>query len=116
MAVLSQSDKIGGYTVQSLIKANHYTETYRVVDSDSRPFFLKLFILNNLPAKLMNPETKCVREIEYCRQLKHRNIVSYVNDGALDKESGSYEYYLTDYFAGAVLADRLHTQGTMSEE
>ncbi len=116
MAALSQSDKIGGYTVQSLIKANHYTETYRVVDSDSRPFFLKLFILNNLPAKLMNPETKCVREIEYCRQLKHRNIVSYVNDGALDKESGSYQYYLTDYFAGAVLADRLHTQGTMSEE
>lgn len=116
MAVLSQSDKIGGYTVQSLIKANHYTETYRVVDSDSRPFFLKLFILNNLPAKLMNPDTKCVREIEYCRQLKHRNIVSYVNDGALDKESGSYQYYLTDYFAGAVLADRLHTQGTMSEE
>ncbi len=116
MAVLSQSDKIGGYTVQSLIKANHYTETYRVVDSDSRPFFLKLFILNNLPAKLMNPDTKCVREIEYCRQLKHRNIVSYVNDGALDKESGSYQYYLTNYFAGAVLADRLHTQGTMSEE
>ena len=116
MAALSQSDKIGGYTVQSLIKANHYTETYRVVDSDSRPFFLKLFILNNLPAKLMNPETKCVREIEYCRQLKHRNIVSYVNDGAVDKESGSYQYYLTDYFAGAVLADRLHTKGTMSEE
>ena len=116
MAALSQSDKIGGYTVQSLIKANHYTETYRVVDSDSRPFFLKLFILNNLPAKLMNPDTKCVREIEYCRQLKHRNIVSYVNDGAVDKESGSYQYYLTDYFAGAVLADRLHTQGTMSEE
>ena len=116
MATLSQSDKIGGYTVQSLIKANHYTETYRVVDSDSRPFFLKLFILNNLPAKLMNPDTKCVREIEYCRQLKHRNIVSYVNDGAVDKESGSYQYYLTDYFAGAVLADRLHTQGTMSEE
>ncbi len=116
MAALSQSDKIGGYTVQSLIKANHYTETYRVVDSDSRPFFLKLFILNNLPAKLMNSDTKCVREIEYCRQLKHRNIVSYVNDGAVDKESGSYQYYLTNYFAGAVLADRLHTQGTMSEE
>lgn len=116
MAALSQSDKIGGYTVQSLIKANHYTETYRVVDGDNRPFFLKLFILNNLPAKLMNPDTKCVREIEYCRQLKHRNIVSYVNDGALDKESGSYQYYLTDYFAGAVLADRLHTKGTMSEE
>lgn len=116
MAILSQSEKIGGYTVQNLIKANHYTETYRVVDGDNRPFFLKLFILNNLPSKLMNPDTKCVREIEYSRQLKHRNIVSYVGDGALDKESGSYQYYLTDYFSGPVLADRLATKGTMSEE
>ena len=39
MAVLSKSEKIGGYTVQNLIKANHYTETYRVVDGDNRPFF-----------------------------------------------------------------------------
>lgn len=116
MAVLSQSEKIGGYIVQSLIKANHYTETYRVVDADNRPFFLKLFILNNLPAKLLNPETNCVREIEYCRQLKHRNIVSHVADGRLEKESGSYQYYLTNYFSGRLLADHLHTNGSMDEE
>lgn len=116
MAVLFQSEKIGGYTVQSLIKANHYTETYRVVDANNRPFFLKLFILNNLPTKLMNQETRCVREIEYCRQLKHRNLVSHVADGSLDKESGSYQYYITDYFNGPLLADRLHTNGPMSEE
>ena len=116
MAVLSQTDKIGGYTVQNLIKANHYTETYRVVDGDNRPFFLKLFILNNLPAKLKNPQTQCVREIEYCRQLTHRNIVSYVEDGELEKESGSYQYYLTNYFSGPILADRLLTHGPMDEE
>ena len=116
MAVLSKTDKIGGYSVQNLIKANHYTETYRVVDRDNRPFFLKLFLLNNLPGKLMNQETGCVREIEYCRQLKHRNIVSHVTDGKIEKESGSYQYYVTDYFSGPVLADRLSTQGAMSEE
>ena len=116
MAVLSKSEKIGVYTVQSLIKANHYTETYRVVDADNRPFFLKLFILNNIPSKLINPETGCVREIEYSRQLKHRNIVSHVADGRLEKESGSYQYYLTDYFSGQLVADRLHTNGPMSEE
>ena len=116
MAVLSKSEKIGGYTVQNLIKANHYTETYRVVDGDNRPFFLKLFILNNLPSKLMNEGTQTVREIEYCRQLKHRNIVSHVSDGTLERESGSYQYYLTDYFSGPVLADRLATGGPMSEE
>ncbi|MBO7456792.1 MAG: AAA family ATPase [Paludibacteraceae bacterium] len=116
MAVLSTSERINGYTVQNLIKANHYTETYRVVDGDNRPFFLKLFILNNLPSKLMNEETKTVREIEYCRVLKHRNIVSHVADGTLEKESGSYQYYLTNYFSGQVLADRLATGGPMSEE
>ena len=116
MAVLSKSEKIGGYTVQNLIKANHYTETYRVVDGDNRPFFLKLFILNNLPSKLMNEGTQTVREIEYCRQLKHRNIVSHVSDGTLERESGSYQYYLTDYFSGPVLADRLATGGPMCEE
>ena len=63
MAELSQGERIGGYTVQNLIKANRYTETYRVVDGDNRPFFLKLFILNNLPSKLMNEGTKTVHEI-----------------------------------------------------
>lgn len=116
MAVLSKSEKIGIYTVQSLIKANHYTETYRVVDSNNQPFFLKVFILNNLPAKLMNRETNCVREIEYCRQLNHRNIVSHVADGKLERESGSYQYYLTNYFSGPVLADYLRTNGPLNEE
>jgi len=116
MSVLTTSEKIGNYTVQNLIKANHYTETYRVVDGNGQPFFLKLFILNNIPSKLINSETNCVREIEYSRQLKHRNIVSYVTDDKLEKESGSYQYYLTNYFSGQVLADRLSTSGTMSEE
>ena len=115
MAVLSQFEKIGIYTVQSLIKANHYTETYRVVDHDNHPFFLKLFLLGNIPSKLINPETRCVREIEYSRQLRHRNIVSHVADGRLEKESGAYQYYLTDYFSGPVLADQLSIHGTMSE-
>ena len=115
MAVLSQFEKIGIYTVQSLIKANHYTETYRVVDHDNHPFFLKLFLLGNIPSKLINQETRCVREIEYCRQLNHRNIVSHVADGRLEKESGAYQYYLTDYFSGPVLADQLSIHGKMSE-
>ena len=116
MAILTSSERIGEYTVQSLIKANHYTETYRVVDSNDQPFFLKVFILNNLPSKLLNPDTRCVREIEYSRQLRHRNIVSYVTDGQLERSSGSYQYYITNYFNGPVLADQLSRVGTMSEE
>ena len=116
MAVLDSSEKIGIYTVQNLIKANRYTETYRIVDGDDHPFFLKVFLLGNIPTKLINQETRCVKEIEYSRQLHHRNIVSHVADGRLEKESGSYQYYITDYFSGPVLADRLATGGKMSEE
>lgn len=116
MAVFSPNEKINGYTVQSLIKANSYTETYRVVDNDNHPYFLKLFILSNLPAKLLNRDTNWVREIEYCRLLAHRNIVCHMADGRLETSGGAYQYYLTNYFTGPVLADRLATQGSMDEE
>lgn len=116
MSVLTTSDSIGAYRVQSLITSNYYTETYRVVDSDDHPFFLKLFIVNRLPYVLLNPESKKVREIEYCQLLNHRNLVNYVADGAFERESGSYQYYVTGYFSGELLADHLRTSGPLSEE
>ena len=63
MAVLNRNDVIAGYTVQSLIKSNLYTETYRVLDSNSTPFFLKLFILGKIPSKLVNPITGKVKDL-----------------------------------------------------
>ena len=116
MSVLTNNERIGAYNVQSVIKANHYTETYRVVDSNNNPFFLKLFIVNKMPQKLLNPETHVVKEIEYCKLLNHRNIVSHVADGRFERESGAYQWYVTDYFKGDVLADRLARKGAMSEE
>ena len=116
MSVLTNNERIGAYNVQSVIKANHYTETYRVVDSNNNPFFLKLFIVNKMPQKLLNPETHVVKEIEYCKLLNHRNIVSHVADGHFERESGAYQWYVTDYFKGDVLADRLARKGAMSEE
>ena len=116
MSVLSSNEQIGAYRVQSVIKANHYTETYRVVDGNNNPFFLKLFIVNKMPPKLLNPETHGVKEIEYCKLLNHRNIVSHVADGRFERESGVYQWYVTDYFTGDVLADRLARKGKMSED
>lgn len=116
MSVLSSNEQIGAYRVQSVIKANHYTETYRVVDGNNNPFFLKLFIVNKMPPKLLNPETHGVKEIEYCKLLNHRNIVSHVADGRFERESGAYQWYVTDYFTGDVLADRLARNGKMSED
>ena len=42
MAILNRGQQIGKYSVQSLIKENLYTESYRVEDEDGNPFFLSL--------------------------------------------------------------------------
>lgn len=116
MAVLNRNDVIAGYTVQSLIKSNLYTETYRVLDSNSTPFFLKLFILGKIPSKLVNPITGKVKEIEFGKKINHRNIVSQLADGAFDREDGAYQYYITNYFNGQLLSDRIATGGPLPED
>lgn len=45
MATLNINEHIGGYWVKALIKSNAYTETYRVEDANSHPYFLKLFLI-----------------------------------------------------------------------
>ena len=64
MATLGINEKIGKYWVKSIIKSNSYTETYRVEDTNSHPYFLKLFLLKNLPSQLLNDSTKVVKEID----------------------------------------------------
>lgn len=116
MAVLNRNDVIAGYTVQNLIKSNLYTETYRVLDSNSTPFFLKLFILGKIPSKLVNPLTGVVKEIEYSQKINHRNIVSQISSGSFNREDGAYQYYVTNYFNGTLLFDKISTQGPLPEE
>ena len=52
MAILQNNEKIGQYTVQTLIKSNLYTETYKVVGENNIPYFLKLFLLKNIRNKI----------------------------------------------------------------
>ncbi len=116
MAALSINDKIGTYWVKSIIKSNSYTETYRVEDADSHPYFLKLFLLKSLPSKLYNDGSKVVKEIEYSSRLKHRNIVGFIEQGAITREDGDFQYYITNYFNGSVLSDYVSRYGVLSED
>lgn len=113
MSILQQGQNIGKYTVQSLIKENLYTETYRAEDEDHNPYFLKAFVIKRMPEKLVNSETGTVFEIEYSRNLSHRNLVSYIDSGTLEVEEGSVQYYLTNYFSGGLLADRIQRAGKL---
>ena len=114
MAVLSRGQKLGKYLIQNLIKENLYTETYRVEDEDNNPYFLKLFILKQVPAKLINSETNSVLEIEYSRNIKHKHIVSFIEDGNVDTEMGMCQYYLTNYFTGELLSEKIRKEGSVA--
>lgn len=116
MSILQPGQYIGKYTVQSLIKENLYTETYRAEDEDHNPYFLKAFVTKRMPEKLVNAETGTVYEIEYSRRLSHRNLISYVDSGTVETEEGTCQYYLTNYFSGELLAERIQREGKLSED
>ena len=116
MATLNINEHIGGYWVKALIKSNAYTETYRVEDANSHPYFLKLFLIKNLPSQLLDKESKEVKEINYSSHLDQRNIVSFINKGSVKREEGDLQYYVTNYFNGVVLSDYVSRNGQLPEE
>ena len=79
MAIFTNGQNIGKYHVQSLIKENLYTETYRVEDDDHNPYFLKAYLIKTVPEKLVNKNTGKVLEIEQCENIKHKNVVSFID-------------------------------------
>ena len=113
MAVLKTNEKIGTYEVKRLIKENSYCETYRVEDEKGEPFFLKLYILKNTPEKMLNSEHK-VTCIEIMSKLRHKNIISFVEQGTYQNEEvGECVYVVTNYFSGELLADKLQREGPL---
>ena len=56
MSILQEGSRVDVYKVQYLIKQNEYTETYRVVNEDGHPYFLKLYVLKRTPAQLVLDE------------------------------------------------------------
>ena len=113
MAVLTNNQHIGNYEVKRLIKENLYCETYRVEDANEEPFFLKLFILKNTPEKMLDSEHKLTC-IEVMSKLRHKNIISYVEQGTYQNEEvGECAYVVTNYFSGELLADKLQREGPL---
>lgn len=116
MSVLQTGSNLGSYTIQSLIKQNEYTETYKAVNENGNPYFLKLYILKKTPAKLLDKATREVIEIVLLRKMKHPNLVSYITDGSLDSELGECRYVVTNYFTGEVLSDKIAREGVFDQE
>lgn len=106
MNLLNENQSVGEYRVQNRIKGGTYKEAYRVVDADERPLFLKIFAKKNMPPKLLDDQGE-VMEIKTCERLVHPNIISYVGNGTIQTEAGECPYYVTTYFNGELLAERI---------
>ena len=116
MAILSNNQHISKFEIKRLIKENNYCETYRIEDENEAPFFLKIFILKNTPEKMLDENHKVV-SIDYLSKLRHKNIITYVEQGTYsDEKVGECEYVITNYFSGELLADKLMREGCMSVE
>ena len=95
-----------------LIKENPYVESYRVEDESGNPYFLKIYCLKNTPDKLIHDGQ--VNEIAICRQLSHKNIVSYIADGVYQsEENGECPYLVATYFSGELLSEMIQREGKL---
>ena len=113
MSIFSPGSKVGAYTIQSLIKLNEYTETYKAVNENGSPYFLKLYIMKKTPAKIIDPSTHEPSEIVLLRKMKHPNLVSHITDGRVSSALGDCCYVVTNYFTGEVLADKIAREGAL---
>lgn len=116
MNAIKENSTVGEFTVQSLIKKNEYTESYKVVDKDGKSYFLKLYVLARTPDKLVHTEDHEVLEVLALRKLRDVSKVSYVTHGTVDSAYGECPYVVTNYINGEVLADRLIRKGCLNEE
>ena len=103
--ILKEGQPIDQWHVVYLIKENPYAESYRVEDESGNPYFLKIYRLKNTPDKLISDGE--VAEIAVCRQLQHKNIVSYIADGTYNDDAGECHYLVATYFSGELLSEML---------
>ena len=112
--ILKEGQPIGDrWHVVYPIKENPYVESYRIEDESGNPYFMKIYRLKNTPEKLISDGE--ITEIAVCRQLNHKNIVSYVDDGTYNDEAGECRYLVEGYFSGELLSEMIQREGKLEK-
>lgn len=109
MSFLQPGQSVSKYTVQSLIKAGTYCETYKVCDENGMDLFLKLYIEKLTPKKLFLDGQVC--EIKFCQGVSHKNIIQMLDSGNLSLEAGECQWMVTNYFSGELLSEKIYREG-----
>ena len=114
MTKIPENTPIGRYTVHRFIKEGLYNDSYVVKGEGGKPFFLKLYDTGRIPGKMMDGDT--VREIALLRDISHKNVISYVDDGSATIDGTVYQYLVTPYFNGKLLSEAIRSGKTFSGE
>jgi len=112
--IFAKNDQIDGkYSVQFFIKKGSHAETYRVKDASEKIFFLKLFDYAKLHRGQFDSENR-ISEIEFLKEVRHPNIVSYHDSGELITNSRKFGYLVLEFISGETLAQRMRREETFS--
>ena len=102
-----------GLEVQYLIKENRYCETYRVEDEEQKSFFLKLYIKDRMPVRVVKSDGT-IPSVTLSMGLYAEAILPVAVSSFVEIEGvGECCYILTDYIAGELLEDRLNREGAL---
>lgn len=93
------------YTVLLFIRKGSNSETYRVKGTDGKLYLLKLFNSTRLHHSSFDKHGNLL-EIEFLKNAKHKNIVSYKDNGEIIVEGKKYLYMVLNFIAGETLAKR----------
>ena len=99
------NQKIGKYTVQSLIKEGKYNESYQVKDSLGVAYFLKIYDLKKVPNYILNSGS-IINEIDYCERLNHPNVINFIEKGVYSS-GDNYPYFVTRFIDGNMVSEPL---------
>jgi len=118
METFKKGEKIDKYVINSFIKKGMVAESYSVLGSDDRMYFMKVFNLKSIPHEQLF-EGKEVYEIHLCKELntdENQNVVRYVDNGEVKKGNQTFHYLVTEFYRGITLLEAVRQEGPFDLE
>lgn len=103
----------GKYSVNFFLKKGNYAESYRVQNEKKETKFLKLFDYKRLHRTQLNASGEII-EINILGEIKHPNLLKFVDAGEIIDGSNKYAYAVLDFISGETLTDKLKRDETLS--
>lgn len=113
MKFLEEGQNVNGYVVKSIITSSGFYETYKVVDENNTPYFLKIYDIDNTPKELLYGN-KTIFEFLNCMDLSHRNIIEFIDRGKVSAVDKEYHYMITKFYQGESLEEYVNHKGKLS--